>query len=372
MDDFIALAQSSHAIVRLLTEASGGSISGSNEEDDDFADLENISRDHDGLVPLSPSSSFAPDEQAPSYESSSSVEAATASSSIPFINTNHPLLSPTAEQELLSLSTNFLLYTAMVVIVTLVAQIYFPSCLEPREPITLTTTSGSTSATTRARGGSTRKMDSVREEEGFDFMDDEEEEDEEEDDDDVEGRRSGGGRGQLDLVVEGDDEDKEIDDDDEVAGLLLNHSSTSTSTTIPSSPMGPSRAGSRLFMREENNNSSFLQELMDERNKKKSRESVYTNLAICAIMLNLTFVSWGLLQVMYFDVFDFSFALLHTFVPSCHTLIYLISLSLIIVGTDAYPSLSASYRRIFHVLLRARLHQSILDTHHVGNASLLL
>ncbi len=308
--DFIALAQGSHAIIRLLTEASGGGgggISG-NTEDDDFANLENISHDHhDRPVVPSSSSSFgttlSPDERAPSYESSS---AEASSSSIPFINTNHPLLSPTAEQELLSLSTNFLLYTAMVVIVTLVAQIYFPSCLEPREPITLTTSS--TSATARGRGGgiSTRRMDSVREEEGFDFEDDDEEDDD--DDDVVEGRRSGG-RGQLDLVVDVDDDRY----DDEVAGLLLNHSSTSTSTTIPPSSMGPSRSGSRLFMREENSNSSFLQELMDE-NKKKSRESVYTNLAICAIMLNLTFVSWGLLQVILCFVFflmcSISFSLL--------------------------------------------------------------
>jgi len=125
-------------------------------------------------------------------------------------------------------------------------------------------------------------MDSVREEEGFDFEDDDDEEEE-----DVEGRRIGAGH--LDSVVEEVDDD---DDEDEVSGLLINRSSTST----PSSPVGP-RAGSRLFMRDDrNNSSSFLNELMDE-NKKKSRESVYTNLAICAIMLNLTFVSWGLLQV---------------------------------------------------------------------------
>ena len=276
--DFIALAQSSHAIIRLLTESknSGG---GSNE-DDDFADLENISHDHDRLEPSSSSSSSSSSYGAPYTESANNENL---SSSSQFINTSRPLLSPTAEQELLSLSTNFLLYTAMVVIVTLVAQIYFPSCLEPREPIITNTT------TARGRrsggGGNTLGMDSVREEEGFDFEDDDEDE---EDEDDVEGRRSGASGRRLDSVVEEED-----DNEDEVAGLLLNRSSTSTT---PSSPLGPSRAGSTLFMREEANNTSFLNELMDE-NKKKSRESVYTNLAICAIMLNLTFVSWGLLQV---------------------------------------------------------------------------
>lgn len=275
--DFISLAQGSHTIVRYLTEVSSGSgaVGGGNNEDDDFADLENISHDHDRLVVPSSSSSsspygaLSPDESSP-YTSSSY----TASSSSQFINTSRPLLSPTAESELLSLSTNFLLYTAMVVIVTLVAQIYFPSCLEPREPIGAARGGGG--------GNNARRMDSVREEEGFDFEDDDDEEEE-----DVEGRRIGAGH--LDSVVEEVDDD---DDEDEVSGLLINRSSTST----PSSPVGP-RAGSRLFMRDDrNNSSSFLNELMDE-NKKKSRESVYTNLAICAIMLNLTFVSWGLLQV---------------------------------------------------------------------------
>jgi hypothetical protein len=283
--DFIALAQSSHAIIRLLTESNENSGGGSNE-DDDFADLENISHDHDRLVEPSSSSSSSSSSSygAPYTEYANNDNLSTSSQ---FINTSRPLLSPTAEQELLSLSTNFLLYTAMVVIVTLVAQIYFPSCLEPREPI-ITTTTTATARGRRSGGvGDTLRMDSVREEGGFGFEDDDEDE-EEEDDDDVEGRRSGASGRRLVSVVEEED-----DNDDEVAGLLLNRSSTSTT---PSSPLGPSRAGSTLFMREEANNTSFLNELMDE-NKKKSRESVYTNLAICAIMLNLTFVSWGLLQV---------------------------------------------------------------------------
>jgi len=41
-----------------------------------------------------------------------------------------PLLSPTAEAELLLLATNFLLYTAMVIIVTIIAKVYFPEALQ--------------------------------------------------------------------------------------------------------------------------------------------------------------------------------------------------------------------------------------------------
>jgi len=40
-----------------------------------------------------------------------------------------PLLSPTAEAELLLLATNFLLYVAMVIIITMVSKIYFPHLL---------------------------------------------------------------------------------------------------------------------------------------------------------------------------------------------------------------------------------------------------
>ena len=44
-----------------------------------------------------------------------------------------PLLSPTAEAELLLLATNFLLYVAMVIIVTIVCKIYFPDSLKRSE-----------------------------------------------------------------------------------------------------------------------------------------------------------------------------------------------------------------------------------------------
>ena len=42
------------------------------------------------------------------------------------------------------------------------------------------------------------------------------------------------------------------------------------------------------------------------------------------------------------------------------------------IGTDAHPSLSTSNWRIFHILVCNGIHQSFLDTHHVGYAPLLL
>ena len=273
--DFISLAQSSHAIVRFLTEERGGTAAA---EDDDFTDLENIVHDHS----RSSSSSFgtlSTDEQYQYHGMMTSPSSSTSPSS-QFINTNRPLLSPTAEQELLSLSTNFLLYAAMVVIVTMVAKIYFPSCLEPREPAI-----GVGFGIGTSRVG--RRADLIREEE------EEEEDDDEEDEEDLGGRRMHGVVGSNGSAGRSDSVDEE-EEGDEVSGLLSNRT-TGASSAYPPSPAG--RAGSRLFVREENNSSSsFPMEYFDG-NKKKSRESVYTNLAICAIMLNLTFVSWGLLQV---------------------------------------------------------------------------
>lgn len=46
-----------------------------------------------------------------------------------------PFLSPHAEAELYLLATNFLLYTAMVIVVILVCKIYFPEWLESRDEV---------------------------------------------------------------------------------------------------------------------------------------------------------------------------------------------------------------------------------------------
>ncbi|KAK1749016.1 adenosine 3'-phospho 5'-phosphosulfate transporter [Skeletonema marinoi] len=79
---------------------------------------------------------------------------------------NRPLLSPTAEAALLELSTNFLLYCAMVLITTMVAKIYFPSWLEPREAPTPQL--------------SHNYMDVIRDSYKSDLSDEDEDEDEEE------------------------------------------------------------------------------------------------------------------------------------------------------------------------------------------------
>jgi hypothetical protein len=59
-----------------------------------------------------------------------STTSGTASPSLEEIHEQRPLLSPEAEAELFMLATNFLLYVALVIIVVIVAQIYFPESLQ--------------------------------------------------------------------------------------------------------------------------------------------------------------------------------------------------------------------------------------------------
>jgi adenosine 3'-phospho 5'-phosphosulfate transporter B2 len=230
--DFITLASAAHetsqTIVRFLTEDVAGS------EDDDFAHLENIGGRSSSLqnspeVITGGANSY---DDTGGYASSNS-----AYGSAPQME-NRPLLSPTAEAALLELSTNFLLYCAMVLITTMVAKIYFPSWLEPREA--------------PKPHLSHNYMDVIRDSYKSDLSDEE------------------------------DDEDEE-----ELMGGLLTRSEEEDGNNKPES----SEEGTSSLRR--NASSSYI---FDYDQSSESKQSVYTNLAICAIMLNLTFVSWGLLQ----------------------------------------------------------------------------
>merc|ERR1712238_434952 len=54
----------------------------------------------------------------------------TSSSSTTNNISDEPFFSPAMETELLMLATNFLLYVAMVIIITLVTKLYFPAALK--------------------------------------------------------------------------------------------------------------------------------------------------------------------------------------------------------------------------------------------------
>ena len=233
--DFITLATAAHetsqTLLRFLTE----DVSSSNSEDDDFTHLENVGgRSSSSLHRTSPeviaggTTSYA---DKGGYATTSSAYTSTLQME------NRPLLSPTAEAALLDLATNFLLYCAMVLITTMVARIYFPAWLEPRE--------------VPAPRLSRNYMDVMRASSSSNLSDEEE---------------------------EGED------DEDGTSGLLSTKSEEGGNREF-------SDGGASSLRRRES--SSFLFEYNQEHESKKS---VYTNLTICAVMLNLTFVSWGLLQ----------------------------------------------------------------------------
>eukprot|EP00584_Thalassiosira_punctigera_P012936 CAMPEP_0172554216 /NCGR_PEP_ID=MMETSP1067-20121228/53692_1 /TAXON_ID=265564 ORGANISM="Thalassiosira punctigera, Strain Tpunct2005C2" /NCGR_SAMPLE_ID=MMETSP1067 /ASSEMBLY_ACC=CAM_ASM_000444 /LENGTH=143 /DNA_ID=CAMNT_0013342543 /DNA_START=188 /DNA_END=616 /DNA_ORIENTATION=- len=126
--DFITLANAAHetsrTLLRLLTEDAAAS------EDDDFAHLENIGVRHSSSG-AGATAGVGGDNYADNVAGYGAAQQGGGSSGL--LQLNRPLLSPTSEAVLLELSTNFLLYVAMVVITAMVAKIYFPSWLEPRE-----------------------------------------------------------------------------------------------------------------------------------------------------------------------------------------------------------------------------------------------
>lgn len=245
--DFITLANAAHEtsrhVFRMLATTAEY-----NEDNDDFAHLENIggTHHHHEDVAGSTSSSYT------TYAESTTTQ----SNGIPQME-NRPLLSPTAESALLELSTNFLLYCAMVLITTMVAKIYFPSWLEPREE----------PQRMMSNHAYMNVMDNAYQ---SDFSDEDEEE-------------------------EDDDEDFEVgryrDSTNNGSSTISNTNKEDVNLLDAGGQKDDGDAPSRMS---KSASSSFL---FDYNQESKTKNSVYTNLALCAIMLNVTFVSWGLLQV---------------------------------------------------------------------------
>jgi hypothetical protein len=265
--DFVTLAnvahQSTRAIVRLLTEEE--------DDNDDFAQLENVggSSSHGGRN--GPAGSSPPPDAGdyhPSHEggggSGSSAARGGGAGGVPNLG-SRPLLSPTAESALLSLCTNFLLYVAMVLITVMVARIYFPSWLEPREEL---------SDANRRRSSAHSYMNVI--EENASYSDEEEDDDGGGDDEEEDFIEAGTG------AVAGRIKKSYKDDVNLLGG---DGGEEGRASAADGTPPPPARKLSTI--------STFL----DYDQETMSRESVYTNLAICAVMLNVTFVSWGLLQV---------------------------------------------------------------------------
>lgn len=248
--DFITLANAAHEssrhVLRMLATTAED-----NDDSDDFAHLENIGGTHHHHEDVAGSTS--------SYTFAESTTAQT-SNGIPQME-NRPLLSPTAESVLLELSTNFLLYCSMVLITTMVAKIYFPSWLEPREE----------PQRMMSNHAYMNVLDSAYQ---SDFSDEDEEEEGEDDEDFEVGRYRDGTNNGSNTVSNKNKEDLDLLD----AGGQKDDGDA---------PLRMSRSASSSF-------------LFDYNQESKTKNSIYTNLALCAIMLNVTFVSWGLLQVCIF------------------------------------------------------------------------
>jgi hypothetical protein len=172
-----------------------------------------------------------------------------------------PLLSKTAEAELYLLATNFLLYVAMVIIATLVAKIYFPVALQGAHAVSPRDRARHFSYRRRRNGGSAVQQE--EEEEEYYGSDVEDEEDE--------GLGEHGGS-------DGDDVDELLDsgDDDE------NDNNAGARRT--SSGRGATTSRRRFNFLE------FQQASL-------SKAQVIQRLVFCCLMLNITFVLWGALQV---------------------------------------------------------------------------
>ena len=162
---------------------------------------------------------------------------------------HRPIFSKNAEGELFQLATNFLLYVALVIVVILVCRIYFPELLIAR--------SSNSNYDNHSKSSSYRVADPQRQSNNNDDDDEIYYGTDAEDDDD-------------------DDEDNEHNEQD-----VLFNKKERTSTKKP----------------QQNFSLEFQQESL-------SRKQVLQRLIFCCIMLNVTFVLWGALQVSCFIFLD--------------------------------------------------------------------
>lgn len=253
--EFVSIASSADRLVRagqrilLETTASGTT------NDDDFAHLSGSTnagktmRGNDGRdwTASSPGTQSLSPQQFTSTVSSSGLPS--------MVNDGErPLLSPSAEAELFLLATNFLLYVAMVIITTMIAKIYFPESLERGQNL-----QQGSNVTHISRSVSYRIVDRSTEE------DDEGDEETE----------------NLLGLEEDDTEDCEQE--------------SSAATKRKRSKVGIDGDNQSRPPAEKNRSGRFL---IDEPASELSpKPLVMRRLIFCCIMLNVTFVTWGLLQV---------------------------------------------------------------------------
>mmetsp|Transcript_1929 Transcript_1929/g.4136 ORF Transcript_1929/g.4136 Transcript_1929/m.4136 type:complete len:523 (+) Transcript_1929:165-1733(+) len=207
-----------------------------------------------------------------------------------------PFISPEAEEELLQLATNFLLYVALVIITIMVTKIYCPSLLD-RSSVVTKNSAGSYIRMSLDQAG-------LLDNETLSF-------DEESDD----------GMSMADI---------EMDGEEGAAGAI----NRSTSITTRES----------------------YNDLLVFNQEKNTKSSVVGRLVFCAIALNITFITWGVLQERMLtrkyprftgEYFNYSYALvftnrLWTLIMSTFLMLYLkpIPCSSSVIYEYSLPSIS--------------------------------
>lgn len=242
--DFVDLANDMSAVTQSLLRH----LTTAEEGDDDFARL-------DGEYHSSSAHQMA---AAPAQQ----VQGSDAYYEDPTVPLKQPFLSPTAEAELYLLATNFLLYVAMVIIITMIAKIYFPESLERGVAVPQARTFNYR----MAENDDYYASDADDPEESSDAKTDDD------DDDDNEILASD--------EDEADEEEAPVTEESETNDLL----SEMRPSQVPISGLRPGvsyDSSSRIL--------EFEQLTM-------SKSQVLRRLIICIVMLNVTFVTWGVLQ----------------------------------------------------------------------------
>lgn len=259
--DFIDLANGmqdvTQALLRHLVEGEG---------DDDFARLDgeyHASAAHPQPVQYQPVQPVPSQEPVPS-DYSYYVPADPANAPL-----KQPFLSPTAEAELYLLATNFLLYVAMVIITTMIAKIYFPESLE-RGRTNMPQARTFNYRITENDDYYASDADDPSVESSNAKSDDDEDDDNEvlasDEEDPLAPAQAPGG----DLVDESEEDD-----------LLTEMRPRGSQIPI---------SGLRQGVRYDNKRALEFEQLT------MSKSQVLRRLAVCIIMLNVTFVTWGVLQ----------------------------------------------------------------------------
>jgi hypothetical protein len=190
-----------------------------------------------------------------------------------------PFMSPAAEAELFLLATNFLLYVAMVIITTIVAKIYFPESLtrggNANSGMMSFHNSPSSSGSGHGHGHHHNHVSvDLIDDDDDDSSDDDSDEKDSDDSDDSDDSHNERESLLLDLEYEADG----------VAGAAAQKKQRKKKALSPTSAAHAERQRSFPI------NLEFDQE-------HTSKAVVMKRLMFCAVVLNITFIAWGVLQV---------------------------------------------------------------------------